>query len=82
MEKHSVEVYHTKESLKSRFICWRGKLTDGSSVLRERMETGTGEAVAQELSLGNCKLTFVQANCQAMDPAQLQDVVEMMNMRS
>ena len=45
------------------------------------METGTGEAVAEELGFGNCKLALAQANHQAMDSAQLQDVSEMLNMR-
>ena len=46
------------------------------------MEAGTGEAMAQELGLGEGKLSFAQANRQAMDTAQLQDVSVMLNMRS
>ena len=46
------------------------------------MKTGTGEAVAQELGLGDSKLTLAQANHKAMDLAQLQDISEMLNMRS
>ena len=53
---------------------------NGCGVPGERMETGTGETVSKELSLGNCKLTLAQANRQAMDSAQLQDVAEMLNM--
>ena len=45
------------------------------------METRTSEAVAKELGLGDCKLALAQANRQAMDSAQLQDVSEMLNMR-
>ena len=82
MVKPLVEVYHTKESLKSRVIHWQGKLTDGGGVLGERMETRTGEVVAKELSFRNCKLAFAQANRQAMDPAQLQDISERLNMGS
>ena len=44
------------------------------------METRTGEAMAEELGLGDGKLTFAQANCQAMDMAQLQDISEVLNM--
>ena len=39
------------------------------------------KAMAKELGLGDSELTFAQANCQAMDMAQLQDVSEMLNMR-
>ena len=46
------------------------------------MEPGTGEAVSEELSFGNCKLTLAQADGQAMDPAQLHGVMKMLNMRS
>ena len=46
------------------------------------MKTGTGEAVAQVLSLGDGKLTLAQANRKAMDSAQLQNGSEMLNMRS
>ena len=46
------------------------------------MEVGTGEAMAQELGLCDSKLTFAQANCLALDMVQLQDVSEMLNMRS
>ena len=49
-------------------------------MLGERMETGTGEVVSEELGLRNPKLTLAQANRQAMDSAQLQDVAEMLNM--
>ena len=35
-------------------------------MLLERMGAETGEAMAQELGLGNSKLTFAQANRQAM----------------
>ena len=76
-----VEVDHTEESLKSRFIRGRRKILNGRFVLLEKVETGTGEAMAKELGLGDCKLTFAQANRQTMDTAQLQDVSEMMNMR-
>ena len=82
MEKLSVEVNHTEESLKSRFIRGRRKISNGVGALWERVETGTGEAMAQELGLGDGELTFAQANCQAMDTAQLQVVLEMLNMRS
>ena len=47
----------------------------------KRMEDGTGEAMAKELGLRDCKLSFAQANCQAMGTAQFQDVSEMLNMR-
>ena len=56
-----VKVYHTKESLKSRFICQRRKISNGRGVLGKRMDAGTGEAVAEELTLGNSKLAFAQA---------------------
>ena len=55
---------------------------NGGGVLLERVKTGTGEVMAEEICLGNGKLSFAQANCQAMDTAQLQDVSEMLNMRS
>ena len=82
VKKTSVEIDHTKESLKSRFIQRRRKVSNGGGVLLERMEAGTGEAMAKELCPGNGKLTLAQANCQAMDTAQLQEILEMMNMRS
>ena len=55
---------------------------EGGGVLLKRMKTGTGEAMAQELGLGDIKLTLAQANFKAMDSAQLQDIWEMLNMRS
>ena len=51
-------------------------------MLLERMEAGTGEAIAEELSLGDSKLTLAWANHQAMDTAQLQEILEMLNMRN
>ena len=54
---------------------------NGGGVLGERMETGAGETTTQELSFGDGKLTLAQADCQAMGAAQLQDVLEMLNMR-
>ena len=50
-------------------------------MLEERTETRPGEMVAQELSLRDSKLTFAQANRQAMGKAQLQDISEVLNMR-
>ena len=50
-------------------------------MLGKRMEAGTGEAMAKELGLWDSKLTFTQANGQAMGMAQLQNVLEMQNMR-
>ena len=44
---------------------------NGGGVFQYRMKTGTGEAVAQELSLGTDKLTFAQTNCKAVVTAQL-----------
>ena len=55
---------------------------NSGGVLQERVETRTGEAMTQELGLGDDKLTLAQVNCQAMDTAQLQDVSEVLNMRS
>ena len=43
-------------------------------MLGKGMDAGTGEAMAIELGLRNGKLTFSQANRQAMGTAQLQDV--------
>ena len=45
------------------------------------MEARTGEVMTQELGLQDCKLTFAQANCQAVGVAQLQDFSEMPKMR-
>ena len=75
----SVEVDHTEESLKFRFVQGRRKISNGRGVFQERVKTRTGGVMAQELSLGDGKLTFAQANCQAIDTAQLQDVSEMLN---
>ena len=74
-ERRKRWINHTKESLKScRFIHGRKKITDGGGVLRQRMK-------AQELRHRHGKLALAQANRQAMDTAQLQDVTEMLNMR-
>ena len=73
-EKSLVEVYHPEETLKSRFIRGRRKILNGRGVLWERMEARAGEAMTQELSIGDSKLTFAQANRQAMGMAQLQDI--------
>ena len=69
-EQSLVEVYHPEETLKSRFIR-RREISNGRGVLWERMEAGTGEVMAQGLSLRDGKLTLAQANCQAMGTAQL-----------
>ena len=42
------------------------------------MQTRTGEAGAEDLGLGNGKLALAQANGQAMDSAQLQDISKML----
>ena len=54
---------------------------DGGGVLWQRVKALTGESVSKELGLRHGKLALVQANCQAMGAAQLQDVTEMLNMR-
>ena len=77
-----VEVDHSEETLKSMFIRGQRKISNSGGVLWKRMEAGTGEVMAQELSLRDGELTLAQANCQAMDSAQLQEVAEMLNMRS
>ena len=81
-EKSLVEINHPEESLKSRFICRRRKILNGRGMLGKRMEAGTCEAMAQELGLRDSKLTFAQADRQAMGKAQLQEVLEMLIMRS
>ena len=70
-EQSLVEVYHPEEILKSRFIRRRREISNGRGVLWERMEAGTGEVMAQGLSLRDGKLTLAQANRQAMGTAQL-----------
>ena len=80
-EKSLVEINHTKKLLKSGFNQGRRKISDGGGMLEERAEAGTSEAMTQELCLRNPELTFTQANCQALDSAQLQNVSEMLNMR-
>ena len=77
-----VKINQTKKSLKSRFIRGRRKILDGGGVLRYRMQAGTEEAVAKKLGLRHGKLALAQANRQAMGGTQLQDVSEMLNMRS
>ena len=67
--------------LETRLVPGRRKFTDGRGVLRQRMEAGAGEAVSEELGLRNGKLALAHANLQAMGSAQLQDVLEMLNMR-
>ena len=54
----------------------------GKGVLLERMEAGTGGAMAVELGLVDCKLTLAQVNRQAIDMVHLQEVLELLNMRS
>ena len=56
--------------MKSRFIQGWRKISDGRGMLQERAETGPGEVMTQELSLGNPELTFSQANRQAVGSAQ------------
>ena len=72
---------HPEENLKSRFIRRLRKFPNGGGMLGKRMEAGTGEAMTKELSLQDSKFTFAQANRQAVGTTQLQDVLEMMNMR-
>ena len=80
-EKTTVKINHTEESLKSRFICGRRKITNGGGVLGKGVKAGAGETVSQELGFRYGKLTLAQAYRQAMGAAQLQDVTEMLNMR-
>ena len=54
---------------------------DGRGVLGQGVKAGTGESVSQELGFRHGELAFAQANRQAMGAAQLQDVMEMLNMR-
>ena len=67
--------------MKSRFIRGRRKITDGGGVLGQGMKARTGELVWQELGLRQGELALAQANRQAIGVAQLQDVMEMLNMR-
>ena len=66
--------------MKSRFIRRGKNLSDGRGVLGERVETGAGEMMSNELGLGDSELTFAQADRQAMGTAQLQDISEILNM--
>ena len=77
-EKTAVKVNHTKESLQTRLIRRRRKISDGGGVLRKRVQARTRETVSQELGFRDGKLTLAQANHQAMSAAQLQDVREML----
>ena len=63
--------------MKSRFIRGGRKIPDGRGVLGQGVKAGTGESVSQELGLRHSKLAFAQA----LGVAQLQDVMEMLNMR-
>ena len=65
-EKPSVEVYHSQKLLESRFIHGQRKIPDGGDVFEERTEARTTEEVAG-------KLTLVEANCQRLGTAQLQE---------
>ena len=49
-------------------------------MLAERTKSGAGEMMSQELSFSHSKLTFAQANSQAMSLAQVQDISEVLNM--
>ena len=80
-EKSPVEINHTEKPLKSGFIRGGRKISVGRGMLKESAEARTGETMTQELGFGNPELTFTQANLQAMDSAQLQEVSEMLNMR-
>ena len=51
-------------------------------MLLKRVEARASESMAQELGLRDGKLALAQTNHQAMGLAQLQDVSEMLNMRS
>ena len=51
-------------------------------MLVKGVKAGTGETVSQELGFRRGKLTLAQAYGQAMGVPQLQDVTEMLNMRS
>ena len=64
------------------FIRRRRQIPDGGSVLLKRVEARASESMAQELGLRDGKLALAQTNHQAMGLAQLQDVSEMLNMRS
>ena len=75
------KINHTKESLKSRFICGRREIINGGGVLGKGVKAGAGETMAQELGFRDGEFTLAQAYCQAMGAAQLQDVREMLNMR-
>ena len=79
-KKSPVEINHTEKSLQSRFIRGRRKIRDGGGVLGEGAEAGAGEMVSQELSLRYSKFTFAQANRQAVNSAQVQDISEILNM--
>ena len=57
-EKSPVEINHAKKLLESRFIRGRRKISDGRGMLEEKAEAGTGEAMTQELDLGNPELTI------------------------
>ena len=80
-EKRTVKINHTEESFKSSFIHGRRKIKRGG-MLRQSMQAGTGEAVSKELGLRYGELALAHANRQAMGVTQLQEISEMLNMRS
>ena len=55
---------------------------NGEGVLGKGVKAGAGETVAQELCFRDDEFTLAQAYHQAMSVAELQDILEMLNMRS
>jgi len=74
LDELSVEVDHSKKSLKSRFICRHRKLRDDSGVLDQGATAGAAEAMTQKLNLRDRELTLGKADGEAMETAELKNL--------
>ncbi len=65
-EETAVEVYHAKETLQWIAVYGLGKIQNDMNVVSEGGDAGGGDAVAQEIQLGNGEDALLQVEGQAV----------------
>ncbi len=65
-EETAVEIHHTQKSLQSFAVSWFRKIQNDLDIVPEGGDAGGGDAVAQEIQLGDCGHTLLQVEGQVV----------------
>jgi hypothetical protein len=66
LEEMAVEIHHTQISLQSFAVSWFRKIQNDLDIVPEGGDAGGGDAVAQEIQLGDCEHAFLQVEGQVI----------------